>query len=750
MFPQLSTGGLVLARVAEGETGEGDSPAPAKRLGPLKSEALKKDYPRKLALVEQLRILVEGTGRTSKSLAAQIHISASSMSKLLSGSRLPPRPEIEQLVRVCHVTDEVRAQLLRLHTAALAEAHPSLADLLEKADAYEEMALEQLRLQVRLEALTTQQHERRVAYDVLRVEHEATSRALNDALAQVRARQAEFDAAGARAAALLEAEQEARRADREELRRLRERMRRMEDLRQEADELQERVQQQDDEICFLRQELSQGAEELHAVRADRDQARCETVQLREYLIGLQWELAAAERGQARRHDEEGLVRQTVDHILDRWAQPVSEDESLSTHRADAFGWTASATGPDGEDWVVSEVETGDLAAPATPGFGPGTAASTAPAWSSRIRWRPVAVSALWSVLVSAVGAGAWALITLLPPPPDWTVPVGTTMVAGPTATRRTVYAGGTNGTVYALNAATGHTRWTSPTHLIPHTALAADDDSVFVSSQDGNVSALDAATGQPRWSTPLGPVTGPVTANGLVFAADHNGHIQALNATTGRPRWSAPVDKDGVGAGPVVSHGMVIAVGQHGRVHAFNAATGRRTWSATAAAPVRNELTTAGNRIFLSSQDGRVYALDLATGRIRWNSHTGPAHLTADKAYVYACTTSGKAVVSALEADTGHQGWRHTVSQHATDTAIAVTGDILYAAADGEIDVLYAPTGESGWGPDLPAPPKNNQHVSMVPVDGTLYVNTAHSVRAINMGNDPFPAAVHGYGAAGQ
>ncbi|MDH6521802.1 outer membrane protein assembly factor BamB [Streptomyces sp. SAI-135] len=83
-------------------------------------------------------------------------------------------------------------------------------------------------------------------------------------------------------------------------------------------------------------------------------------------------------------------------------------------------------------------------------------------------------------------------------PAPWTTPVDTTLSAGPTATRRTMYAGDTNGTVYALNP----------------------------------------ATGQPRWSAPLDPATGPVTANGPVFAADHNGRIQTLNATTGRRRWS--------------------------------------------------------------------------------------------------------------------------------------------------------------------------------------------------------------------
>ncbi|WP_424893770.1 hypothetical protein [Streptomyces sp. SAI-218] len=50
--------------------------------------------------------------------------------------------------------------------------------------------------------------------------------------------------------------------------------------------------------------------------------------------------------------------------------------------------------------------------------------------------------------------------------------------------------------------------------------------------------------------------------------------------------------------------------------------------------------------------------MDLATGPIRWNARTAPAHLTADEALVYACTTGGKAIVYALDADNGHRRWR--------------------------------------------------------------------------------------------
>ncbi|MBT2369948.1 helix-turn-helix domain-containing protein [Streptomyces sp. ISL-10] len=76
--------------------------------------------------MQQLRALVTVSGRTSKVIAAQLNVSPSLLSKFLSGERLPDRSTVEALVQACEVTDEVRAQLLRLPTAALAEAHPQL------------------------------------------------------------------------------------------------------------------------------------------------------------------------------------------------------------------------------------------------------------------------------------------------------------------------------------------------------------------------------------------------------------------------------------------------------------------------------------------------------------------------------------------------------------------------------------------------------------------------------------------------
>lgn len=110
--------------VAEEGTG-GEGPAggeprwPARRpLNPLKPEVFR-NRPHKLALVEHLRSLIGAADLASKHVAPGVAMSASALSKNLSGDRLPHRSTVEAIIQLCGASEEVRALSLRLHTAAL-------------------------------------------------------------------------------------------------------------------------------------------------------------------------------------------------------------------------------------------------------------------------------------------------------------------------------------------------------------------------------------------------------------------------------------------------------------------------------------------------------------------------------------------------------------------------------------------------------------------------------------------------------
>ena len=58
--------------------------------------------------------------------------------------------------------------------------------------------------------------------------------------------------------------------------------------------------------------------------------------------------------------------------------------------------------------------------------------------------------------------------------------------------------------MYALDAATGHPRWTYTTGGAVDSGPAVAGGTVYVGSDDHKVYALDAATGRPRWTYTTG------------------------------------------------------------------------------------------------------------------------------------------------------------------------------------------------------------------------------------------------------
>jgi outer membrane protein assembly factor BamB len=196
--------------------------------------------------------------------------------------------------------------------------------------------------------------------------------------------------------------------------------------------------------------------------------------------------------------------------------------------------------------------------------------------------------------------------------------------------------------VVALDARTGQTRWTRRFSCF-NCDVAVAGGRVFVAgvpvppgpeapgSHDG-VYALDAHTGTTLWSsrTIADYATGatPVVAGGRVFVRTLAGgqgrrvfSIEAFRATDGKHLWHAPV---GVARGfwftpPAADMSLVVYPSEDGFLYALDAATGAQRWRArlgfTGTKPaVVNGLVWAGD------DQGRLVALDAGDGQVLWRS----------------------------------------------------------------------------------------------------------------------------------
>ncbi|MFB9251837.1 PQQ-binding-like beta-propeller repeat protein [Sphaerisporangium melleum] len=247
--------------------------------------------------------------------------------------------------------------------------------------------------------------------------------------------------------------------------------------------------------------------------------------------------------------------------------------------------------------------------------------------------------------------------------------------------------------------------WSHPTDAVVHAEPVVADGAVYATSGDGTVSALDAATGAVRWRFQTGGslLFGHVVAAGTVFAANTSGRLVALDAATGRLRWSRRID---------VQSDLVVAAGRlyvwtrkppwsmRAEIVALNGASGRRLWAFRPRGDVLNpDPVPAGDAVHLGGDHGMVYALDSATGARKWRFQAGGerdhTYLVRAGGVVYAASTDGE--VYALDAASGKVRWRSGIDGFVGFRPVLAHGTLYLGDKAGTTYALDAGSGTPLW-----------------------------------------------------
>lgn len=200
----------------------------------------------------------------------------------------------------------------------------------------------------------------------------------------------------------------------------------------------------------------------------------------------------------------------------------------------------------------------------------------------------------------------------------------------PAVAAGTVYLGGGDGVLYALDVRTGALRWTFATSGVAYDAAefgfdrtqiqgspAVVDGTLYVGSRDASLYAIDARSGELRWHREDGTawvVGTPVVRDGTLYnGRSSSGRFRAIDAATGEERWVVEA------GGPVVSSPAlvddVVYVGSgSGEVLALDALTGETRWRFHTGAPVFSSPVVADGRLYIGSDDGGLYALEATDG----------------------------------------------------------------------------------------------------------------------------------------
>lgn len=285
----------------------------------------------------------------------------------------------------------------------------------------------------------------------------------------------------------------------------------------------------------------------------------------------------------------------------------------------------------------------------------------------------------------------------------WAVSLEGKVSARPVVTGGTVYANSEDGQVYALDAASGRTKWSYDAGTWKDASPAVDDGTVYAGGKDGSLYALDAATGQVKWKffTAFGVYSTPVVADDVVYFATENGEVHAVDAVTGKQKWTCRTGAK-ITSSPAVADGYVYIGSYDYRLYALEAATGRKKWSYDTRSYLDTTPTVADGTVYVySDYRHTTYALRAGSGELKWSNDgvdlqvglhgmlfgwaAGPAEETA---------AAGK--FAAVDAADGKKRWLARLTDDNFATGSAADGDTVYTG-DGKLYAVNATSGKVRW-----------------------------------------------------
>jgi eukaryotic-like serine/threonine-protein kinase len=347
--------------------------------------------------------------------------------------------------------------------------------------------------------------------------------------------------------------------------------------------------------------------------------------------------------------------------------------------------------------------------------------------------------ALGEAVVFVGGLGTFAAYPASGGAPLWTFPVTKMVNASPAVLNGVVYFDSTNGTIYALNAATGAldcsyatNQFTEGSPLVTEdpdgsgpviyegTAPTPGPGFEFAIYGPGNTHgsctqdwAFDGWTifHTGTWSPPAYGTN----ANGIpvvVFGSDDpDNSVYAVNADTGAMLWTYQTNDttadDDVGASPTISapgvngfaDGVVYITGKDKVTYALDLTTGSVLWQHALAVGTAGDVSgtaLVGNTVYLGSDTG-VYALNATTGAQVW--HVIPSHAfyaspavvgPAGKQVLITASITGH--IYALNLATGQTLWTQTADSAGIWSSPAVSqGTIYITGKDGQLVTFALP-----------------------------------------------------------
>ena len=154
----------------------------------------------------------------------------------------------------------------------------------------------------------------------------------------------------------------------------------------------------------------------------------------------------------------------------------------------------------------------------------------------------------------------------------------------------TIYGGGKDGNLYALEPGTARVKWTCQTGgMLRNSPVVGPDGTVYAGCIGKAIVAVDPRDGSEKWrtSTPQWIIPEPaIGPDGTVYVGCSDNKVYALDPSNGTPLWSFEADGE-IRVTPVPARdGVVYVVSDRNRIYGVDQRNGNKLWSTPAASYV--------------------------------------------------------------------------------------------------------------------------------------------------------------------
>ena len=201
----------------------------------------------------------------------------------------------------------------------------------------------------------------------------------------------------------------------------------------------------------------------------------------------------------------------------------------------------------------------------------------------------------------------------------WTGRVGRRLTGNVEVQENTLYAGGMDRKVYAVDLATGEVRWSSRLSGMVVGGVLLSGDTVFVATSrpEGRIQALHKAEGKRLWRVSANPIAAPLALiEGTLIAETQRGEVLALDPRNGKVRWRRRV---GTARGAATAAGAgALLVSTTDSLFRLSLADGKITHRASSPGAVLSSWLPYNGALVAGTADSQIVSIRPTDLRYNW------------------------------------------------------------------------------------------------------------------------------------